>query len=144
MSKMQMIWSGRDITKTTKMRLVRALIFLIFLYGVETWTLTASKRKRNARDPPWTAMCTNVSILGALASTIGYRLSAYGVFSDTLEMWKVGEAEDDHRRVGVTKFHQERRCPQLSTQRRTARSGGDLFTKEIGVEVTVPSNEETI
>lgn len=58
------------------MRLVRALVFPIFLYGVETWTVKARERQRieafemwcwrRMLRIPWTAKRTNVSILNQL------------------------------------------------------------------------------
>ena len=43
------IWTDRGITKTTKARLISALIFPIATYGCESWTLTkADKRRINA------------------------------------------------------------------------------------------------
>lgn len=70
------IWKNRGISNNTKMRLVRALIFPIFLYGVETWTIKARERQRidafemwcwrRMLRIPWTAKRTNVSILTQL------------------------------------------------------------------------------
>ena len=76
MSKLSKIWRDRGITTATKMRLVKALIFPIFLYGVETWTIKARERQRidafemwcwrRMLRIPWTARRTNVSILQEL------------------------------------------------------------------------------
>ncbi|CAH2238965.1 jg19289 [Pararge aegeria aegeria] len=46
MDKLQKIWRNRKITKATKIRLVRALVFPIFLYASETWTLRESEKKK--------------------------------------------------------------------------------------------------
>ena len=49
MTQLSKIWANRGITKTTKVRLVQALIFPIATYACETWTLTsASCKKINA------------------------------------------------------------------------------------------------
>lgn len=84
MTRLNGLWKNRGITNTTKMRLVRALIFPIFLYGVETWTIKARERQRidafemwcwrRMLRIPWTAKRTNVSILSQLK--IKERLSA--------------------------------------------------------------------
>ena len=69
MVKLSKIWADRGITKATKIRLVRALVFPIATYGCESWTL--SKADCNKIDAfemwcwrrmlriPW----TNVSVL---------------------------------------------------------------------------------
>ena len=44
MTTLEGIWKNRGITWTTKLRLVRALVFPIFIYGVET--ILARHRKR--------------------------------------------------------------------------------------------------
>ncbi|CAH2235409.1 jg13268 [Pararge aegeria aegeria] len=46
MDKLQKIWRNRNITKATKIRLVKALVFPIFLYASETWTLRESEKKK--------------------------------------------------------------------------------------------------
>ena len=76
MARLKNIWGKRGISITTKMRLIRALIFPIFLYGVETWTILARERGRidafemwcwrRMLRISWTAKRTNVSILSQL------------------------------------------------------------------------------
>lgn len=76
MSRLVNIWKSHGITtgkKKTKVRLVQALIFLIFLHGIETWIRARGRAKRNeAFEMCWRrilriswigARCTNVSIL---------------------------------------------------------------------------------
>lgn len=84
MSKLTRIWQNRKVSNVTKMRLVRTLIFSIFLYGSESWTIRAIDRKkidafemwcwRRMLRIPWTAKRTNKSILDQLG--IKTRLSA--------------------------------------------------------------------
>lgn len=79
MTSLDKIWKDRNIRRVTKMRLVRTLVFSIFLYGVETWCLRKKERKkieafemycwRKLLRIPWTAMRTNVSILEELKVT---------------------------------------------------------------------------
>ena len=78
------IWKDRRITKTTKVRLMRSLVFPIFLYGAETWTLRLKERRkidalemwcwRRLLRISWTAHRTNISILKEL--NIKERLSS--------------------------------------------------------------------
>ena len=46
LSKLKHIWSSKNITMPTKIRLLRSLVLSIFLYGAETWTLNADIKKR--------------------------------------------------------------------------------------------------
>ncbi|XP_037875941.1 uncharacterized protein LOC101744016 isoform X1 [Bombyx mori] len=39
MTKLKRIWQNRKVSNVTKMRLVRTLVFSIFLYGAESWTI---------------------------------------------------------------------------------------------------------
>lgn len=76
MTRLNNIWKKRGIGIKTKIRLTRALVFPIFLYGVETWTILARERQRidafemwcwrRLLRIPWTAKRTNVSILNQL------------------------------------------------------------------------------
>ncbi|XP_072934917.1 uncharacterized protein [Epargyreus clarus] len=77
MSQLQTIWKDRNISTRTKTKLVRTLVFSIFMYGTETWTLKAADRKRidafemwcwrKMLRIPWIAHRTNVSILKQLS-----------------------------------------------------------------------------
>lgn len=84
------IWKDRRITKKTKVRLMKCLVFPIFLYGTETWYLGLQDRRkidalemwcwRRLLKIPWTAFRTNVSILkelcvkDRLSSTVQLRI----------------------------------------------------------------------
>ena len=67
------IWADRGITRTTKVRLVQALVFPIALYASETWTLNKADRNtiaafemccwRRMFRIPWTMRRINASIL---------------------------------------------------------------------------------
>ena len=67
------ILKGRDITLPTKVRLVKAMIFPVVMYGCESWTIEKAECRRIyafelwcwrrlLRDP-WTARRSNQSIL---------------------------------------------------------------------------------
>lgn len=84
MDRLRKIWRNRNITKATKMRLVKALVFPIFLYGAETWTLRESEKKkidalemwcwRRMLGVSWTEFRTNASIIQELG--VKQRLSS--------------------------------------------------------------------
>ena len=64
---------SRDITLPTKVHLVKAMVFLVVMYGCESWTVKKAERQRiNAFElccwrrllrVPWTARRSNQSIL---------------------------------------------------------------------------------
>ncbi|XP_012548777.2 uncharacterized protein LOC101741398 [Bombyx mori] len=45
MSQLNKIWRDRNILRKTKVQIVETLVFLIFLYGAETWILKESDRR---------------------------------------------------------------------------------------------------
>ena len=73
MTNLDSIFKSRDITLPTKVRLVKAMIFLVVMYGCESWTVKkAEHRRTDAFDlwcwrrllrAPWTAKRSNQSIL---------------------------------------------------------------------------------
>ena len=46
MIKLDSILTGRDITLLTKVRLVKAMVFPVVMYGCESWTIKKAKRQR--------------------------------------------------------------------------------------------------
>ena len=46
MTNLDSILKGRDITLPTKVRLVKAVVFLIVMYGCESWTLKKAELRR--------------------------------------------------------------------------------------------------
>ena len=73
MTNIDSILKSRDITLQTKVRLVKAIVFPVVMYGCESWTIKEAERQRiDAFEPwcwksllrvPWTARRTNQSIL---------------------------------------------------------------------------------
>ncbi|PZC83042.1 hypothetical protein B5X24_HaOG208910 [Helicoverpa armigera] len=107
--KLKKIWRDRRITKNTKVRLMRCLVFPIFLYGAETWTIRQKDRSRiDALEMwcwrrllriSWTEHRTNVSILKELH--IKQRLSSI-VQLRTLKMFgHIIRNEDSMERLVV-------------------------------------------
>jgi hypothetical protein len=72
MSGLNKIWKDRSISVSTKVRLVKALVFPIMTYGCETWTTKKREQEkiraaeywcwRKMLRIPWTAKRTNASI----------------------------------------------------------------------------------
>ena len=73
MTNLDSILKSRDITLTTKIRLVKAMVFPIVMYGCESWTVKKAERWRidafelwcwrRFLRVPWTARRSNQSIL---------------------------------------------------------------------------------
>ena len=73
MTNLDSILKSRDITLPTKVRLVKAMVFPVVMYGYESWTKKkAEHRKTDAFElwcwrrllrVPWTARRSNQSIL---------------------------------------------------------------------------------
>ena len=69
---------SRDITLPTKVRLVKAMVFLVVMYGCENWTIKKAKHQRTDAFElwcwrrllrvPWTAWRSNQSILKEISS----------------------------------------------------------------------------
>ena len=73
MTNLESILKIRDITLPTKVRLVKAMVFPVVMYGCESWTIKKAERKRidafelwcwrRLLRVPWTARRLNQSIL---------------------------------------------------------------------------------
>ena len=73
MTNLDSILKHRDITLPTKVRLVKAMVFPVVLYGCESWTMKKAERRRTDTSElwcwgrplrvPWTARRSNQSIL---------------------------------------------------------------------------------
>ena len=67
------IFKSRDITLPTKVRLIKAMVFPVVIYGCESWTVNKAERQRidafelwcwrRLLRVPWTARRSNQSIL---------------------------------------------------------------------------------
>ena len=73
MTNLDSIFKSRDITLLTKVRLVKAMVFPVVMYGCESWTVKKAERRRidgselwywrRLLRVPWTARRSNQSIL---------------------------------------------------------------------------------
>ena len=73
MTNIDSILKSRDITLSTKVRLVKAMVFPVVMYGCESWTVKKAERRRidafelccwrRLLRVPWTARRSNQSIL---------------------------------------------------------------------------------
>ena len=72
MTNLDSILKSRDVTLPTKVHLVKAMIFLVVMYGCESWTIKKAECNRidvfelwyrRLLRVPWTARRSNQSIL---------------------------------------------------------------------------------
>ena len=47
MTNLDSIFNSRDITLPTKVRLVKAMVFPVVMYGCESWTVKKAERWKN-------------------------------------------------------------------------------------------------
>ena len=77
MTNLDSILKSRDITLPTKVRLVKAMVFPVVMYGCESWTIKEAERQRidafelwcwrRLLRVPWTARRSNQSILKVIS-----------------------------------------------------------------------------
>ena len=116
---------SRDITLSTKVRLVKAMVFPVVMYGCESWTIKkAERRKINAFElwcwrrllrVPWTARRSNQSILKEISSgcsleglTLKLKLQYFGHLmqrTDSLEKTLMLGQIEGRRRRGQQKMN---------------------------------------
>ena len=82
MTNLDSILKSRDITLPTKVRLVKAMVFPVVMYGCENWTVKKAEHRRIdvfelwcwriLLRVPWTAKRSNQSILKEISP--GYSL----------------------------------------------------------------------
>ena len=80
MTNLDSIFKSRDIPLPTKIRLVKAMVFPVVMYGCESWTVKKAERQRidafelwcwrRLFRVPWTARRSNQSILKEISSGI--------------------------------------------------------------------------
>ena len=78
MTNLNSIFKSRDITLSTKVHLVKAMVFPVVIYGCESWTIKKAELKiidafelwfwRRLLRVPWTARRSNQSILKKTSS----------------------------------------------------------------------------
>ena len=79
MTGLNKLWKDKDITITTKCRIVNALVFPVVLYGCESWTIRKAERRRidsfelwcwrRLLRIQWTARRTNKSVIEEIKVT---------------------------------------------------------------------------
>ena len=120
MTNLDSILKSRDITLSTKVRLVRAMVFPVVMYGCESWTINKAEHRtidafelwcwRRLLRVPWTARRSNQSILKEISpgcsleglmlklklQYFGHLMRRTDSFEKTLMLGKI----EDRRRSG--------------------------------------------
>ena len=104
MTNLDSILKSRDITLPTKVRLVKAMVFPVVMYGCESWTIKKAEGWRidafelwcwrRLLRVPWTARWSNQSILkeiGPGSSLEGSTGCSVRVEAETPILWPPGE-----------------------------------------------------
>ena len=122
MTNLESILKSRDITLPTKVRLVKAMVFPVVMYGCESWTIKKAERWRidafelwcwrRLSRVPWTARRSNLSILKEIGPEysleglmlklklqyFGHLLGRADSFEKTLMLGKIeGGRREDNR-----------------------------------------------
>ena len=114
MTNLDNILKSRDITLSTKVRLVKAMVFPVVMYGCESWTIKKAERQRidafelwcwrRLLGVPWTARRSNQSILKEISpgcsleglmlklklQYFGHLMQRSDLFEKTLMLGKIG------------------------------------------------------
>ena len=123
MTNLDSIFESRDITLSTKVHLVKAMVFPVVMYGCESWTIKKAEHRRTDTFElwcwrrllrvPWTTRRSNQSILKEICPDyslerlmlklrlqyFGHLMQRVDSLEKTLMLGKIeGEGEGDDRR----------------------------------------------
>ena len=97
MTNLDSILKSRDITLPTKVRLVKAMLFPVVMYGCESWTIKKAEHQRSDAFElwcwrrllrvPWTARSSNQSILKEISPEYLLEGWCWSWNSNTLATW---------------------------------------------------------
>ena len=123
MTKLDSIFKSRDITLSTKVRLVKAMVFPVVMYGCESWTIKKVEHQRidgfelwcwrRLLRVPWTARRSNQSILKEISPgcsleglTLKLKLQHFGhmMQSESLEKTLMLGKIEGRRRRGLQRI----------------------------------------
>ena len=118
MSNLDSIFKSRDMTLLTKVRLVKAMVFPVVMYGCESWTVKKAECRRidafelwcwrRLLRVPWTARKSNQSILKDISPEysleelmLKLKLQYFGRLmqrTDSFEKTLMGKVEEERRK----------------------------------------------
>ena len=115
MTNLDSIFKSRDITLPTKVRLVKAMVFPVVMYGCESWTVKKAEHQRidvfelwcwkKLLKVPWTARRSNQSILKEISPGISLegmmlKLKTPVLWPPHAKNWLIGKDSDAGRDWG--------------------------------------------
>ena len=117
MTNLDSILKSRDITLSTKVCLVKAMVFPVVMYGCESWTIKKAERQRidafelwcwrRLLRVPWTTRRSNQSILKAISPVCSLEGLSWSWNSNTLDTdvksWLIGKDPDSGKDWGREK-----------------------------------------
>ena len=99
MSNLDRILKSRDITLPTKVRLVKAMVFPVVIYGCESLTIKKAERQRidafelwcwrRLLRVPWTARRSNQSILKGISPEYSFEAETPILWSPDVKNWLI-------------------------------------------------------
>ena len=100
MTNLDSILKSRDITLSTKVRLIKATVFPVVMYGCESWTIKKAECRRTdafelwcwrrLMRVPWTARRSNQSTLQEISPGCSWKDWRWSWNSNTLVTWCEG------------------------------------------------------
>ena len=114
MTNLDSILKSRDITLSTKVHLVKAMVFPVITYGCESWTIKKAEHRRidafwtvlleKTLESPWTARRSNQSILkispGISLEGMMLKLKLQYFWPPHAKSWLIGKDSDAGRDWG--------------------------------------------
>ena len=109
MTNLDSILKNRDVTLSTKVRVVKAMVFPVVMYGCETWTIKKAECRRidafelwcwgKLLRVPWTARRSNQSILKEMSPEYSLeglmlKLKWQSFWPPDVKNWLIGKAPD--------------------------------------------------
>ena len=104
MTNLDSILKSRDITLLTKVHIVKTVVFLVVMYGCESWTIKKAEHGRidafelwcwrRFLRVPWIARTSNQSILKEINSEYSLEGLMLKLNSNTLAIWHTGKDPD--------------------------------------------------
>ena len=87
MTNLDSIFKSRDITLPTKVRLVKAMVFPVVMYGCESWTMKKAERRKIDAFELW---CWT-RLLSGFQTNIYFCFIGYAKAFDCVDHIKLGE-----------------------------------------------------
>ena len=117
MTNVDSIFKSRDVTLPTKVRLVKAMVFPVVMYGCESWTVKKAERHRidafelwcwrRFLRVPWSARRSNQSILKEISPALVFigrtKVETPILWPSHAKSWLIGKDPDAGRDWGQEK-----------------------------------------